>query len=538
LDAHALLLSIRFLADVGVTAGASWLFVVASGHGGRGFLEAVLAWLLAFVALVTGVGVLLGETGGFGPTGFLLGHVAILGGLMIARRKRLASDGEAALAVVRAAEAFLKRRGPERWVAGGLAIVLLGLTLIAAWAEPAVVDALTYHLPRVGHWLQTGRIDIIPTVDARLNFVAVLPDVMLAWLVGGSAEGFRGAVLAQAIGGLMTVGATVGLARQTGLRPGAALGAGMLLIGMANVVVQFTAAQTDLFTTGIFAAAFYLWVSALRRAEASILAAIGAGVALGAKGTVFYLAPGALLWTGWLALKHRMGWRQWRTTLLAGALGVVVFAGPGFWRNIRAYGDPLGPEKWVRKHHQGYDSLPELGRKLALNLSAAVAQDLEPHSQPAGLRGGAREVGRAIANRLPADDPYTLDGRNRRETLAKAMLSRATPDADVTAFGVVASGLFLLGTGWVLLRWRVSEDRLVAVWSGGVLIFVGFFHAMQQWHPFGFRYLVLAAPWVAVVSAWALEQLPGRARLAAWVIAIAAALNVGWHVTTRVHQAG
>lgn len=538
MDAHALLLSAQFLADVGVTAGASWLMVVAAGHSGRGFLEAVLAWFLALVALVTGVGVLLGETGGFGPTGFLLGHATILGGLMIARRGRLASDGRAALDVVRWAGAFLRRGEPERFIAAGLAVILVMLTLIAAWAEPAVVDSLTYHLPRVGHWLQTGRIDIIPTTDARLNFVAVLPDVMIAWLVGGSAEGFGGAVIAQALGGLMTVGATVGLARQTGLGRGAALLAGMLLMGMANVVVQFTAAQTDLFTTGIFAAAFYLWVGALRRGEASVLAAIGAGVALGAKGTVFYLAPGALLWTGWLALKHRMPWRQWRTMLLAGALGVVVFAGPGFWRNVRAYGDPLGPEEWVRKHHQGYESLRELGRKLALNLSAAVAQDLEPHSQPAGLRGGAREVGLAIAKRLPADDPYTLDGRNRQETLAKAVLTRASPDADVTAFGVVTTALFFVGTGWALLRRRAEEHRLVAIWSGGVLLFVGFFHAMQQWHPFAFRYLVLAAPWVAVVSAWALEQLPGRARWMGWAIAIAAALNVGWHVTTRVHQAG
>jgi hypothetical protein len=87
----------------------------------------------------------------------------------------------------------------------------------------------------------------------------------MAWFLGASREGYALLVLPQAIGGILAIGATIALARQSGLGRGPALLAGGLLLGMANVAAQFTAAQTDLFTTGVFAAAFALWLAAVRR---------------------------------------------------------------------------------------------------------------------------------------------------------------------------------------------------------------------------------------------------------------------------------
>jgi len=69
-------------------------------------------------------------------------------------------------------------------------------------------------------------------------------------------------------------------------------------------------------------------------------------------------------------------------------------------------------------------------------------------------------------------------------------------------------------------------------------VFLVFFHAMQQWHPYAFRYFILAAPWVAVVSAWGIEQLRGGWRTASWVLVAAASLDVGWNVTVHTHQSG
>lgn len=526
-----------FLADVAVVAVAAWLVVCACGNSDRGALEVATAWCLASVALVAGAGVLLGETGGLGAAGFLGVHVVAAGALAAMRRRHLAGDSAAASVAWRKARRFLNSGGFGPIAAACLLAIVLVLSGIAALAHPATADALTYHLPRIGQWLQDGRIRVLDTQDARMNFVATVPDLVMSWLVCGAGSGFRPAVLAQTFGGLMALGATVGLARQTGLGRGASLMAGALLLGMANVAVQFTSSQTDLFTAGTFAAAFYLWVCALRRREGSLLGGAGAGLALGAKGTLFYLAPGALVWVAALAWRHRLPWAQWRRTLLAAVIGVGLFALPCFVRNWRAYGDPLGPKEWVSKLHQGALSPGDYRRKLQWNLTSSLAQVFEPQSQPHGLRAVGRAAVEWLALQVPETDPYTLDGLGRRDTFQNAFLDRYEPDADVTSFGMVAFALFIAGSLVALSQWRAG-GRLVAVWSAGVLVFLVFFHGMQQWHPYAYRYFILAAPWVAIVSAWGLEQMRGARRTVAWVLVTAAAFNVGWSVTVHTHQSG
>jgi hypothetical protein len=528
-----------FFAEVLVMSVAAWLLVCASGHGKHGSLEAGLAWGWSLIALVAGTGVILGMTGGFGALGFSAFHAAVLAGLMVARRHRLKSDRAKLSAVGREIRQFFSTPGSERLIGTGLLVILAVLTVIATCAQPAVLDALSYHLPRIGAWLQDGKVHVLATTDARLNFVTDIPDIVWAWLVGGAREGFHFAVLAQAFTGIMAVGATVGLARQSGLSRDASLLAGGLLLGMANVVVQFTAAQTDLFATGVFAASFYLWLAALRRGRCSWLGALGAGFALGAKGTLFYLAPSALLWVAWLTWHHPIPWVQWRRTLLAGLLGIGLFALPSYLRNRHAYGGFLGPAAWVRKHHQGFDSVSGQLHKLDWNLTASLAQDLEPHSQPAGLRAASLGAARALVRTLPAQaqDPYTLDGLDRRATLEQ-ILQRIEPDADAVSFGVVPLLLFSLGTVFCVVRWRREGARLMGVWGAGAVIFLLFFHFMQQWHQYAVRYLVLMAPWVALVAAWGIEQLGRPWRRAVWLLAALATLNVGWHITTRTHQAG
>lgn len=525
-----------FYADVLVVALAAWVIACASNHQRQGFLEAGLAWSWACVGVVAGTGTILGLTGGFNAFGFFIFHLAFLLILATWRHRERRADFQSLTTALRAGAEFFKTPGIEKWIGLGLVIATATLTAIAAAAEPAIMDSITYHLPRLGHWLQNGRVEMFETNDERMNFVAAIPEVVMAWLVGGVSTGFKLSVIAQAFGGIMTVGATVGLARLSGLSKIAALIAAILLLGMANVVAQFTSAQTDLFTAGVFSVSFYLWLVALRRGKVSALGAMGAGLALGAKGTLFYLAPGALVWLIYLILQNRPTWSYWRKTILFGLVGCALFALPGFIRNAQHYGDILGPKEWVKKHHQKMDSVSGLGQKVRWNLTSALAQNLEPQSQPHLFRAPAKLAADALWRQLPVEDNYSLPGIDRRTSL-REVLDLEAPDADVGSFGIVTLALFVMGLSFALFRHRPGS-KLIRVWGVGVIIFLLFFHTMQGWHPYGFRYFVIAAPWIAIVGAWGIEQIsPGwRPLLRSFVLLVA--FDICSSVTIGISQGG
>ncbi len=520
-----------------VVAAAAGLLVAAVAKEWRGPIEPVLAWGLACIALIAGAGSLLGAVGLLGPMGFFITHAATLAVLAWWQRGRGSSVRATLGRVGLAWREFFSRRDAAAVVGGTILLVWLGLVVLAALARPVVYDALTYRLSRVGLWLQDGQIGHYATEDARLNYMPVVPDLVMAWLMGVSAEGYRLTGLAQAFGGALLLLATAGLGRLTGLSRAASLGAAGLIFGLTSVAVQFTSVHTDLFTAGVFAAAFQLWLSALRRGQGSAWGGLGAGLALGSKGTLFYFAPGALLWTVWLAWRHRLPWPAWRRTLLAGLAAGAVFAGPAFWRNWQSYGGILGPVDMVELHHGPKFSVRDHGGKLLLNSATFSVQLFDPNAEPWWWQDTARAIQQHWAERLPVKDPYAFEDFNRQEWINN-IAALHNPDADVASCGLLLPLFFAAGVATALARRRDENDRLVLLWGAGIGLFVLVLNAMVQWHPYLFRFLALGAPWVAVGAAWWMEQLPRWLRRAAWSLAAVTAAATFWPATMQTFQVG
>jgi hypothetical protein len=522
--------------DAVVVVAAAWLVVRWLGPGLPGVLEPLLAWLWAAGAVVAGSGVLLGAAGWLGAAGFITVHAALLALLAALRRAELAGDAARLREVVRHVAGAGSRRlpeGPAMLFLGGFLVLMAGL---AAFAHPVVYDALTYRLPRIAQWLQDGRIAHYPSSDPRQNYMPVAPDLVMAWLLGGARDGFRPAALAQWYGGALVMLATYGIARRTCVSPLGSLGAVVLLFGMANVVPQFSSVHTDLFAAGELAAAFCLWTHAANRGEGSVLAGLAAGLALGSKGTLFYLIPGAAVWLAWTAYLYRPPLKAWAATLLAAALSCAVFCGPVFARNLSAYGSILGPADSVRLVLGGGLSDTRLS-KLATNLESSFAQVFDPNSQPPGLRAGSRRIGLALAARLPENDPFAYEGINRRKAL-EALFLRTDPDADATTFGVGALLGLVAAAATAASSPRRPGAGSVLAWSLGIAAFWTCFNQVQLWNPYGFRYSVLVAPWMAVAAAWWMQTLPRMARGTAWAVSFAAALGVSSEIIVSTHQAG
>lgn len=525
-----------FSADAVLVAWTAWIGVCAAGLHRRGLVESSLAWLLLALAWIAGSGVLLGLGGGLGRTGFFIAHAAGLGALL-ALRPSWREDGRSWLGWL-AAWGRLRRGGTmESRLIGGLIVILLLLAVLSAQVEPIVFDALTYRLSRIGAWLQDGAIRHFATDDPRLNYMPVAPDVVIAWLLGATNAGFYLAPWSQLAGGLLLLGATFGLARTAGLARLNALGAVALVLGMANVAVQFTTVQSDLFTAGVFAAGYLLWHRALERGESSWVGGVGVALAFGSKGTMFYLAPGASLWVGWLVWRHRDKWRSLLPTAAGLIVAALILVVPGYWRNHATYGSVFGPRAAVVLHHGEFASPAHYAEKAFRNLGTSAVQLLEPTAQPFWLQDISRAAGGKLTRMMPAEaDAYVFIGQSRREQLERVM-QLAAPDADVVTCGIIsvalfASGLLLAATG----RKREGAGQILA-WSGGVLVYLLVQHALVQWHHWEFRFMVLAAPWVAVTGAWGLGALPRKLRVAAWVIVLVSAAEVFVMVQARTSQA-
>ncbi len=537
--------ALGFAFDVALVAWLAWLRVRMLSREVRG-LEQALAWGLTALLLIVGAGVLLGVFGGLGLAGFLAVHGAFALVLHVLRRQNLREDFAAWRRFPRELWHDLAATPAERALAVALAAVVVACLVLASTAQPVVFDALTYRLSRVGHWLQEGRIVAIATDDARLNYMPVAPDLIMAWLMTASRAGFPLVAVAQTLGGLLALLATAGLARLTGLGRLPALGAASLLLGLPNVAPQFTSAYTDLFTTGVLAAGYVLWLSALRRGRGSWLGGAAAGLALGAKGTVVYFAPGLIIATAWFAWRHRVRLAAWGWTFAGGAAAFALFVLPTLARNQEAYGYIFGPRDFV-VWHQGVTPGPRASvEKLRLNLASAFAQLCEPNSQPPWWRAAVRKTGEEVIRDLPEKDPYAFDDINRRANLEK-IYAVAAPDADVTSTGVLWPALGLAALVIALMRRETPGRGTALAWAAAIAAFVVFLHWRLQWQPYLFRFLVLGAPWLAVLVVWGLQALSSPVRVVAWVVAGATALQgfgaamldtyqSGWPATVRPAQ--
>lgn len=558
--ADALTLTV-FFGDTIIVAISGWLVARALPGRAAGVIETGVSWLLASLLVVAASAAILGETGGFGFSGFFGMHLGILVVAALIRRRELRADGRAGRdflgAIVQelvgakwrsgspnSAGISAGRRGqatpPSIGATPALAILLVGivvaLAVLAAIGEPLVYDALTYRLPRIAQWLQDGRIAPVTFDDQRLNYISSAQDLVVAWLVGAFPTGFRFTALAQTAGGVLLVGATVGLARRSGLSKSAALLSGLFTFGFANLAPQWTSAHNDLFAAGIFASSFYLLFVAVARGEGSALAGMGLAFAVAAKGTIFYALPSLAIWVAWLAWHQRRPWKIWLAPFVAGAIGLIVFVGPVSLRNHRLFGQWTAPPEALREHYGAPLSPGEHGRKLALNLRTAAAQLLDPHSQPWGVRELAPPLARRIAESLPESDPYSFENLDRRENLL-FFLGNAAPNADFASFGVIPAVLLLtsLVLGIVTIR---RSGGLELAWAVGAVVFFLVQNYLLQWHPWEFRYTIIVAPWLAIAGALVVERLPGIGRTIAWTLLIASGLGLLVETTLLGDQVG
>jgi hypothetical protein len=331
-----------------VVAAATLLVAAASGAGTallhpRGRLDAAVTAGVLAAALALGAVLLAGAVGALRP-GVLVAVHAVQAAAFIAlalrrgwrpRRPALISRREV-------------RRAP--WAAALVALAAGGLLwqlLVALVLPPYAYDALSYHLPAVAHWVQTGGLSSDP-LSACCAYYALNADLLLAWPVAllGS-DTLVG--LVQLLAAVQCGLAAAGIARTVGASRAGAAACGALVVCTPALLAQAPTAYVDVIVTALVLSGLHGLARFAVTARLLDLAvpAVCAGLLSGTKGlgplwAVTLVATAAIV----AALLVRRG--RLATRPAAGAVGgvVVVCLVLGAWWYVRSAvetGNPLYP---------------------------------------------------------------------------------------------------------------------------------------------------------------------------------------------------
>jgi 4-amino-4-deoxy-L-arabinose transferase-like glycosyltransferase len=353
------------------------------------------------------------------------------------------------------------RANPAAAGMGAIAVAALALQLVMAVAvAPGNWDSMTYHLARIGYWLQ---------FDSALHFdggtvrqIANPPngEYLQGWtmLLGGG-DRLANVVQWAALVGLAA--AIAGMARVLGFNRAASLFAASLFVAMPQPIMQATSTQNDLIVSFFVVGALLFGMRGLRDRSNADLMLCGAavGLAVGTKGTGLLALP---LIVGVLAIA---AWR-YSTPLgavlrvaVAGAVGIVLLGSFNYALNLDTYDDPLGGLNSLTKRES---PLPENAVRAAWSFADSTGV-----SMPWLDVGVRRPVNRAWGDLSNSSfSGYTIDSSVQEDTSGYGLL------------GVMALALFAL----VLLARSMPWDRrLIAAAALGYLVLFAFVNEYNPW---------------------------------------------------------
>lgn len=238
-------------------------------------------------------------------------------------------------------------RGVPGLLAAGASVLLGGVLLVAVLGAPNNGDSMSYHLPRVMHWIQNGSVAHYPTWIPRQLYQPPMAEFAVAHfqLLYGS-DRLAGLVQWCSLAG-SALAASMIAARLGAGGPGQVFGF-LFVVTLPMGLLQGMTTQNDLVLAFWLAAGTYFALEAFREPrdtiawDAVLPLALCLGLAVLTKGTGYLFGFPLLVAAAALAL-YRHGGRGLRVLLIC-TLVILLLNGGHYARNAAAFGHPLIPE--------------------------------------------------------------------------------------------------------------------------------------------------------------------------------------------------
>lgn len=376
----------------------------------------------------------------------------------------------------------------------GVILIVLTIGLIAFIAPTNNWDSMTYHMPKVSHWIQNQNIQFYPTSILRQNHQNPGAEYFILHLQILSGTD-RFANLVQWFAMLGSIVAVSFIAKSLGGNAKAQVFAAVFAAAFPMGILQASSTQTD-YCVAFWLLCFIYYIIELRK-EINWFYFLATGISLGlailTKATTYIYAAPFLLWFV-LSQFKRLRLKASGPIFVVALIVISINAGHCF-RNYELYGNPLGPMKEVGENTQ-YSN--------------------EVHTIPAMVSNIARNVGTHIQTPYP-----NINSRiaNSFESLHKAIgidISDPRTTFETTKFSIGKFSfndevdgnpfhmlLVIISYILVLIVGRLRRTPDILKYSLAVLGGFLFFCLYLKWQPWHSRLhtplFVMWAPFVAVV---------------------------------------
>lgn len=234
----------------------------------------------------------------------------------------------------------------------GFCIFLITSFISGLMVPPNNWDGMSYHLSRVGYWLQNRTLGTYVTQDTRQLYLLPNAEILVLWTMAFLKMDIL-AFMPQYISYLAIFILVFLFSRFLEFKPAPALFAALLWSSVTEIMLEATSVQNDLVVTFFMLAGVYFFLKGLKNCAKSYLfaSAIALGLSLGTKATSLFVFPGLLL-SGFLIIFCYSGQRSklffhWFIYVF---FSFLLFGSYIYFQNFMSYGFFLGPKAILEKH--------------------------------------------------------------------------------------------------------------------------------------------------------------------------------------------
>lgn len=225
-----------------------------------------------------------------------------------------------------------------------LLLCIIGITGITAIvAAPNNFDSLTYHLPRIMHWIQNRSVEHYPThIDRQLVLAPFSEFGIMHLQILSGGDRFDNCVQ-----WFSMVGSALGVSlivRALGGSLNSQIVSAVIAVSVPMGLLQSTSTQNDYAVTFWLVCLTYYVIKAKQCPDArhALLVGLSLAFAIFTKGTAYLVALPFMLVYTWVVIAST-GIRKATAYLLVVSAVILLVNGGHYARNMKVYGNPISP---------------------------------------------------------------------------------------------------------------------------------------------------------------------------------------------------